>query len=211
MTGGWRRFHWRARRCRRLVQFGREILAAGGDGRAFAHVAWLGLAGLAYLMMEPQYLGWRIVPTLALFGALALIGLFDARYFLIPDGPLVFLFVTGLLMLIAEDMSEASRRLLAAGGAYGSLCLVAWVYEKLRGEAGLGAADPKLFAAAGLWLGFGGLPGCLLVAVISALCSALVAFRSETLANTRQPIAFGPHLALGIWLVWAIGPLEGSE
>lgn len=208
MIGGLRRSHWRAQRCRRLVQFGSEILTASGDGRAFAHAAWFALAGLAYLLLEPQYLGWRIVPMLALFGALALIGLFDARYFLIPDGPLVVLFVTGLLTLIVEDLDETANRLLAAGGAYGFLHLVAWGYEKLRGEAGLGAADPKLFAAAGLWLGFGGLPSCLLVAVISALCSALISFGGASLSNTRQPIAFGPHLALGIWLVWAIGPLE---
>ena len=197
-------------RRRQLFAFAREILTARGDGRAFAHVAWLAAAGLVVLLLDPLQLGWRIVPSLALFGALAFIGLFDARYFLIPDIPLALLFAAGLLTVLANDPGATSAHLLAAAGGYGFFFGVAFAYERLRGRAGLGRADFALFAAAGLWLGVEGLPTCLFVAVASALLSALAALRGKTLDDARQPIPFGPHLALGLWLVWAIGPLEAG-
>lgn len=201
---------WRPRpgRCRGLRDFGRDILLARGDARVFTHIPLIALCGLAYLLIEPEYLGWRIAPSLALLGGLALLALFDARYFLIPDGPLVFLFACGAAMLLADEPNAALSRLAASVSAYLCLRLVAWTYEKVRNEPGLGGADPALFAVGGLWLDFVGLPSCLLVAVGSGLISAVLTFRGASLAHARQPIPFGPHLALGIWLVWALGPLE---
>jgi leader peptidase (prepilin peptidase)/N-methyltransferase len=207
MGANFRRLRLRPRRCRELVGFGRDILRAKGDARAFTHIPWIALCGLAFLLTEPAYLGWRLAPSLALLGGLALLSLFDARYFLIPDGPLLFLFVCGAVLLAADPQTALSRLL---AGVFAFLCLwfVAWSYEKIRGEPGLGGADPALFAVGGLWLDFVGLPSCMLIAVCSGLISALLTFRGASLANARQPIPFGPHLALGIWLVWAFGPLE---
>lgn len=196
------------RRFWRFARFCASALLAKREARAYAHVAWSFLAALAFLMTQTAELGWLILPTLALFGALGLIALFDARYFLIPNKLVLFLSICGGFVILANNASETPIRLASAGCAYAALRALAWTYERFRGEAGLGEGDVKLFAVAGLWLGFEGLPTCLVLAVLSAILSAAISFRDGALLNSRQPIPFGPHLALGFWLVWALGPLE---
>jgi len=200
----------RRRRCRRLVEFAKSIFLAGGEGRPHAHVAWVAIVGFGYLVSQSAQLGGFILPTIALFGALCVIAVFDARYFIIPDGPILFLTALGLITVCLSDWMEAPDRFAAAGVAYFVLVLVAWGYEKWRGAPGLGMGDAKLFALAGLWLGSRGLPSCLAFAVLSALASAAISLRDGSLTNLRQPLPFGPHLALGLWLVWVLGPLETS-
>ena len=198
------------RRGRALLHLARDCLLLRGAGAPYAPVAFASLAALAFLLTDARELGWRLAPALALFVAAALIGLFDARYFLIPDGPLVWLIGAGVADIVFFDPAAAMERLLAAGVAYGFFFVVARAYQALRGAAGLGQGDFALFAAAGLWLGPRGLPSALFVAAVSALLSALIAFRGAAGAKAREPIPFGPHLMLGLWLVFAIGPLEAG-
>lgn len=196
----------RRRRAESLARLALSIVTAKGEGRSLAHVAWSGLAALFYLLFLPG-LGWNLIPSSILLGALAVLVLYDAKYLIIPDGPVIVLAVCGLAALLSRR-EQMPAHLMAAAAAYGALRLVDWIYEKLRGENGLGQGDATLFALAGLWLGPQGLPSCLLAAVASALLSALVLRQDGRLGGARQPIPFGPHLALGLWLVWAIGPLE---
>lgn len=183
------------------------ILTARGVWRALAHVGWIALAALAYAFLEPASLGWWAAPTLVLFGSLALAALFDARFLVIPDGPLILLLLLGLAMLPPSG-DAAAPRLAAAAGGYGALRAIDAAYRLLRGRDGLGLADAHLLGIAGLWLGPAALPGCLLVATLSALVSALIAARDGALGDIAEPIPFGPHLALGFWLCWSLGPLE---
>jgi leader peptidase (prepilin peptidase)/N-methyltransferase len=196
-------------RCARLRAPAAMILTARGDGLALAHVAWMALASGALLLLDAGALGWWGVPTLALFLALTLVALFDARYLLIPDGPLLVLLLCGLAMLPFLGRWEAVDRLAASVCALGVIWLADAVYARLRGRAGIGPADARLFGIAGLWLGLAALPGCLLVACASALLSALIASRGRA-AQLRQPMPFGPHLALGLWLSWSLGPFEAG-
>ncbi len=196
------------RRLRRFAAVARAMLLAQGEARAYTHVAWLGLFALVSLAFELGALGWLIIPSLALFIALALVVLFDAVYFIIPDRLVGALFAFGAITLLGAEPQEALAHGAAAVFGYGAFYLVAALYERLRGEAGLGLGDAKLFAAAGLWLGFDGLASCLLVAVASAALSGFLAWRAGALQSARQAIPFGPHLALGFWLAWAIGPLQ---
>ncbi|MBG0808329.1 prepilin peptidase [Methylosinus sp. H3A] len=196
-----------ARRRASLGETGAAILTARGEGGALAHVAWTALAGLAFVFLDSGQLGWWAAPTLVLFGALALAAVFDARYLVIPDGPLIILLLLGLAIL-PPDVHDAALRLAAAGCGYGALRAIDAAYRLLRGRAGLGLADAHLLGIAGLWLGPAALPGCLLIAVVSAFASALLAARDGALGNVAQPIPFGPHLALGFWLCWSLGPLE---
>lgn len=198
------------RRCRRLAAGASEILLARRGARAHSHVLWLGLVGVVSLFAQIDDLRWYIIPSLALVSGLGAIVLFDVKYFLIPDGPIAFLFVLGVATVLAGEPREAPARLVAAIGAWLFFRVVAWTYERWRGFAGLGFGDAKLFAIAGLWLGFQELPGCLLVAAGSGMLSAMIALRERGLADARHPIPFGPHLALGIWLAWAVGPLEAG-
>jgi leader peptidase (prepilin peptidase)/N-methyltransferase len=199
-----------ARRWRRLVETAGNILCGRRDGRPHGHVAWLSLIGLVYLLLQANQLGGFLLPTAGLFSALCIIAVFDARYFIIPDGPILFLLGLGVATFCISDWAEAPSRLAAAGVGYFALVIVAWAYQKWRGAPGLGLGDAKLFAVAGLWLGPTGLPSCLLLAVLSALASVAISLRDGSLPSLRQPVPFGPHLALGLWLVWAFGPLEAS-
>jgi leader peptidase (prepilin peptidase)/N-methyltransferase len=80
--------------------------------------------------------------------------------------------------------------------------------EAVRGEAGVGGGDARLFAVTGLWLGLSALPGCLIYASLSALAAAIISLRRGVIADSQAPLPFGPHLALGLWLSYTLGPLE---
>ncbi|WP_246720637.1 A24 family peptidase [Methylocystis sp. H4A] len=170
--------------------------------------AWLSLIGLGALLAQSADLGWLLLPSLFLFAALCVIALFDARYFVIPDGPLLFLLLCGLASMVANTPEAIAERL--AGGALGFAALraLALAYERLRGQPGVGEGDARLFGVAGVWLGFEGLPSCLVYATLSALLAALVGLRQGTLKNARTPVPFGPHLALGLWFAWVFGQIE---
>lgn len=164
---------------------------------------------LAHIAEAPS-VGYFLLPSLLLFAGLCLIALFDARYFVIPDGPLAALGLLGGAVSLVSAPHETPARVAAAAAAYVALRLIDLAYERLRGAPGVGQGDAKLFALAGLWLGFEGLPGCLIYGVLSALLSAALAIRQGSLDGARHPIPFGPHLALGLWLVWVFGPLEAG-
>lgn len=197
-----------ARRRRALSPLLRDILSGSGEGRPLTATCWLSLVALCALFPQSADLGLLIFPGLCLFAGLCLIALFDARYFVIPDAPLVILGLLGLAVCLAVTPEETAARLAAAASGFAALRFVAHAYEALRGEPGVGEGDARLFALAGLWLGFAGLPSCLIYAVLSALVSAAVALRQGSLESARAPMPFGPHLALGLWLGWVFGPLE---
>jgi leader peptidase (prepilin peptidase) / N-methyltransferase len=198
------------RRCRKLGERALAILRAEEGSRAHSHIFWLGLAGLGFLVAQGGAAGWYVAPGIALFCGLSVIVVFDIEYLIIPDGPLLFLFATGLLTTLLGAPGELWSRLVCALAAWAGLSLFAAAYERWRGFPGLGAADPTLFAIAGLWLGFQALPGCLLVAALSGLLSAASLTRERHLTSANQLMPFGPHLALAIWLAWTFGPLEGG-
>lgn len=196
------------RRCGRLLQRGLQILITRKGDRAHSHVLWLGLISFLALVGQFGEVAWWLLPSVALFVGLAVIVLFDVEYLVIPDGPVLILSAVGLAMLATMAPLAAAVRLLAALAAWSLMRTSALAYERWRGVAGLGAGDAKLFGLAGLWLGFPGLPGCLTIAAFSGLLSALLLMRGGRWRDPREPIPFAPHLALGFWLVWAIGPLE---
>ena len=198
------------RRCRKLGARALAILRAEEGSRAHSHIFWLGLAGLGFLIAQREAASWYIAPSIALFCGLSVIVVFDIEYLIIPDAPLLFLFATGVVTTLLGVPGELWSRLVCALAAWAALSLFAAAYERWRGFPGLGAADPKLFAIAGLWLGFQALPGCLLVAALSGLLSAAILMRERRLTSSDQLMPFGPHLALAIWLAWTFGPLEGG-
>jgi leader peptidase (prepilin peptidase)/N-methyltransferase len=188
----------------------RDIICLRAAGRVLAPAAWMAIFSLLVLFAEAATIGGLLAPSLLLFVGLSLIALFDARYFVIPDGPLLTLALCGVGVALANDPQGFAGKIAAAAAAYAAIRAIAFAYERLRGAAGVGEGDAKLYALAGIWLGFPGLPGALVYAVISALLSAAIALRQGSLENARDPIPFGPHLALGLWLVWVFGPLEAG-
>ena len=132
----------------------------------------------------------------------------DARHWLLPDVLTLPLILTGLFAAAAFAPDALFARALGAALGYASLQALAWLYKKARGRDGLGGGDPKLFAAAGAWVGVGGLPGVVLVAALAALAVAALLRLSGVRLAAQSAIPFGPFLAFATWLVWLFGPLS---
>lgn len=81
---------------------------------------------------------------------------------------------------------------------YAVLAAFGEVYFRKRGREGLGLGDAKLFAAGGAWLGWQNLPLVMLIASVTGLLYALVTRR----LRADDEFAFGPWIALGIWMAW---------
>ena len=87
---------------------------------------------------------------------------------------------------------------IALGGA---VLLFALVFERLTGRAGMGGGDIKLYAVAGLYVGF---EGGLFVVLASCLVAAIVglAFSSrDSQERMRRAMPFGPAIALALVMV----------
>ena len=150
---------------------------------------------------EAAALAWACGGSLLL--ALACI---DWETTLLPDSltqPLLW------LGLLAAEMSwselSLSSALWGALVGYGSFALIAWVFERVTGQEGLGAGDFKLLAALGAWLG--PLPLIPLV-FLAASSGALVglALRAKGQLREGRYVPFGPFLALAAVVLVACGP-----
>ncbi len=94
---------------------------------------------------------------------------------------------------------------LGAVGGYVFVRLLRFAYRSLRGREGMGLGDAKLFAAAGAWVSWQGLPSVLVIASLSALAIVLLGRKPKIDPARRVP--FGVFLGLGLWITWLYGPL----
>jgi leader peptidase (prepilin peptidase)/N-methyltransferase len=167
-------------------------LAAGAVG------VWAALNGHSWLMIgATALLGWQLL----------LIAIVDAENHWLPDILTLPLIGTGL---VASALLAGGLPLNQIAGAvlgFSLLWLLAWLYRVVRKRDGLGGGDPILFAAAGAWVGWTGLPGVLLWACAVGLCLVLgrLLLRRSVRGTDRMP--FGTYLAIGAWLTWLYGPL----
>ncbi|MFD1627120.1 prepilin peptidase [Azospirillum griseum] len=168
------------------------------------------VAGMAALSAP-----WPLTPVACLFGwALLLAALVDARCRLLPDVvtlPLLplGLAVTGWTAPDGDWSGPVIAHALAALLGYALFAGLAAAYRRLRGRDGLGLGDAKLLAVAGAWVGVEGLPSVVLLAAVSALAVTLAraALRGDRLSGGAS-IAFGPYLAVVLWLIWLVGSLR---
>lgn len=150
---------------------------------------------------------WLAVASCALGWTLLAAAEIDRRHYWLPDTLVLPLIPAGLIVIWLVATENLSAAIIGAIAGYGFMAFVAWIYRRLRGRDGLGLGDAKLFAAAGAWTTWTGLPSVLLVAALGGLlAAALFAARGGTLRQD-MPMAFGPFLAIGFWLVWSFGPL----
>lgn len=150
--------------------------------------------------------GWLILVTVLLGLALLTLAVIDIRHFYLPDVLTLPLIAMGILTSLAEPRLDLLSSSLGAAIGYGSFALVAWLYRKIRGRDGLGLGDAKLFAAAGAFVGWQGLPLVLLVASTGGLVVILLLRLRGRVISNEDIIPFGPFLALGFWLVWLYAP-----
>jgi leader peptidase (prepilin peptidase)/N-methyltransferase len=168
--------------------------------------------GLYVLLALPAILDAGLpLPVLLISGLLAAaliaLSVIDLATMRLPDVITVPLIVAGPVLAWVFGWDDLLWGLVSAAAGFAALFFVAEGYRALRGRPGLGLGDAKLFAAAGAWLGIGGLPSVLLWGCGIALATVLLAlaFRRKIEGSTRIP--FGPFLALGFWMVWLYGPL----
>lgn len=140
-------------------------------------------------------LGWQLL----------LLGLLDLRHLWLPDRLVVLLAASGL---VPAALAGASDIRLLAGPALGAalgfalLWLPARLYRSWRGRDGLGAGDPKLLAAIGVWLGPLGVVETLLGASLIGLAAAGAIALSGRAIGLRSALPFGSCLALAGFAVY---------
>lgn len=136
------------------------------------------------------------LPALAPLTWLAVaLAAFDARYLWLPNALVAFLAASATIAPAwSAEMSWPQR---ALGGLLGfvALWLIAQLFRAIRGRAGLGGGDPKLFGAIGLWVGAGGLPLTMLIACAMGLMHAAIRLRRGAIAQTVQ-LPLGTYLSL---------------
>ena len=120
----------------------------------------------------------------------------DARHHWLPDPLTLVVAVAGLLLGGIATSAPLVDRLIGGATGFLALWLIALAYRRSRGREGLGAGDPKLLGAIGLWTGWVALPAILLFAALAGLGVAVVQGRSRL---DRMP--FGTLLA-GAAVVW---------
>jgi len=185
---------------RRSAPFGRAALTYRhrglGPPASLAQIV-LGL-GLAFLLpglfAEPSASALVALPLGML---LYLLAAFDLRAYWLPDRITLPLAAVGLVS--APDRLAALSGLLLWGAAP---AVTAFLYQRIRGVAGLGFGDVKLCAAIGAWLGPIGAAFGIAAATLVAIAVALAISRGDrqTLARLRLPL--GLFLSLGFWVVW---------
>jgi leader peptidase (prepilin peptidase)/N-methyltransferase len=148
-------------------------------------------------------LGWTLLALAAT----------DLKYFLLPDVLTLPLIAAGLLANAALDgnslADQALRdRILGAAAGYVFVRTLRFIYRLLRGREGIGLGDAKLFAAAGAWISWQGLPSVLVIASLFALAAVLV-WREPGIEVARR-VPFGVFLAMGLWITWLYGPLTAG-
>jgi leader peptidase (prepilin peptidase)/N-methyltransferase len=131
----------------------------------------------------------------------------DRRAMLLPDALTLPLVAAGLGVAWGLFPERLLDHAIGAVVGYGALAGIAWVYARMRGREGLGLGDAKLLAAAGAWLGWQALAGVVVVAAAAALAVTVARGALRGHLGGSDAIAFGPFLALGLWLSWLYGPV----
>jgi leader peptidase (prepilin peptidase) / N-methyltransferase len=172
---------------------------------AVAVAAWTVALTAGWLMWVSCAFGWTLLALAAI----------DWREYRLPDYLTLPLIAAGLvvhyalrpaspLSLLPDSLLSA---VIGAVAGYVFVLLVRWIYTRVRHREGIGLGDAKLFAAAGAWVGWLGLPSVLLVAALFGLASALFRYGGKATLRSDDPVPFGTFLCLGMWVVWLYGPL----
>jgi len=133
--------------------------------------------------------GWLLLPLVVL----------DWRHFWLPDRLLILLAIAGPFagLMLNPSLTWFDR---GAGMVAGFVTLEAIRvgFKRWRGYEGMGAGDPKLFGALGIWVGWQALPIILLGASVIGLCLILVTRTKNT--QSRNLLPFGSYLCGAAYL-----------
>ena len=136
--------------------------------------------------------GWLLVTLAAL----------DLRHLWLPDALTASLALTGAASGALGLAPPPVDRLIGGAAGFALLWLVMHGYRRLRGRAGMGGGDPKLFGAIGLWLGWRMLPPVLLVACLAGLGHLLLARLGGRKVTRFDAVPLGALLAIAAYPAW---------
>ena len=141
-------------------------------------------------------------------GLLLLLAASDLRAMILPDRLNAMLAAAGLGQSLLLGVPHLRDAILGSvlGGAL--LLLLAGLFRRLRGREGLGLGDVKLVSAAGLWVGWQGLPLLLSIASTTALAFLGARALRHGQVDRATLIPFGPFLAGGTLVTWSLLPLS---
>ena len=185
-----------------------DIFLGRDESLAFTPTAWIAIVAFFALYLEIKGISIIIFLSLVLFLLLIILSIIDIQYFIIADIPLYTLFLLMFLYLVSVKPEQLITHLYSTLAGYFAIIFIRIIYKHIRQIDAIGIGDAKLYAFAGFCLGYNNLPSTMLVAVFSAIISSFIALKNGYLGNLKEPIPFGPHLALGIWLVWVFGPIQ---
>jgi leader peptidase (prepilin peptidase)/N-methyltransferase len=195
----------------RATQFLRAALTWRAPDRQYALVAWALCAGLVWLgavfVRDPTDVTHALA-GLYLVALLTAVCAIDARFGIIPDSLGLALAVGALAYLAPLGLAGVGQRVLEAVLMLAAGTLFQRAYRWLRGYDGLGFGDVKFLAVAVLWIGLQAMPYLLLAAVLSAFASIAILKLEGHELHGRHAIAFGPHLAVALWLLWMTAPFD---
>ncbi|WP_300670462.1 A24 family peptidase [Desulfoluna sp.] len=130
------------------------------------------------------------------FSVLITLTFIDIDHRIIPDVislPGIPLFFLLSLAVPTVTWQESALGILAGGG---SLWLVAWLYERVTGKAGMGGGDIKLLGMMGAFIGW---QGVLFTIFFSSLTGSVIGLSIMLIqkGNMKMAIPYGPFLAAG--------------
>jgi len=148
-------------------------------------------------------LDWQLAAALILTWGLIVLGFVDLDHMLLPDVITLPLLWLGLLVNLAGGFCDLGSAVIGAVSGYLVLWIIFHVYRMISGREGFGYGDFKLLGVLGAWLGWQMLP---LVLLLASLCGAIIGITLILLTprEARQPLPFGPYLAVAGWiaLLW---------
>jgi leader peptidase (prepilin peptidase)/N-methyltransferase len=144
----------------------------------------------------------RLGPTLALVGyfvfaaALVTVTFIDLDHRIIPDVISLPGIVIGLAVSFVSPLVTPLDSLLGVVVGGGILLAIAYAYQAIRGQEGMGGGDVKLLAMIGAFLGWQSVFVTFMLASLigSVIGIALMLYQR---ADTKLAIPFGPFLAGG--------------
>ena len=151
------------------------------------------LALPAPLSLFAAALGWVLL-TLALI---------DLRHLEVPDALSLPLIPAGLAATWWIEPQAILIHAAAAAAGAGTIWLLGEAFRRLRGRAGIGGGDVRLFAVAGAWVGLAALPGVLFLSGIFGLIAAAFLVRRGWVAWGDR-IPFVPALSAALWVVFLV-------
>jgi leader peptidase (prepilin peptidase)/N-methyltransferase len=177
-----------------------------GSISALYPIVELAAVGVA-IQSVMNFSGWLVWATYLLGWTLRALAAIDFKYYLLPDFLTLPLIPAGLLVGWAFDHSILGAHAIGAASGLVFIIGVRHAYRRLRGREGMGLGDAKLFAAAGAWVSWDGLPRVMLLAALSGLTFALFKRVRGDAVSLTDRVPFGAFLSLGVWLVWLYEPV----